>query len=53
MKRSPFWYTEPWSIYLIGRPYPGPSKHGYSMSLTFTSLDGKSLNFSEYVGGSR
>ena len=53
MKRSPSLYTEPWSIYLIGRQVPGPSKHGYSMSLTFTLLDGKSLNFSDYVGVSR
>jgi hypothetical protein len=47
------WYTEPWSIYMIGAQYPGPAKFGYNASIVFTTEEGKKLRFGQYVRVSR
>lgn len=46
-------YSEPWSIYLIGAQYPGPSQHGYDVTLTFTSKDGHTLSWRRWASPTR
>jgi hypothetical protein len=51
--RDGTWYTEPWSIYLIGQQYPGPSRNGYAVTLTFTSKEGEKLAWRQWASPTR
>jgi hypothetical protein len=46
-------YVEPWSIYLIGANYPGPSKSGYDVTLTFTTKEGEKLAWHQWTSPTR
>ena len=51
--RDGSWYSEPWSIYLIGAQYPGPSENGYDVALTFTSKEGQKLTWHQWASPTR
>jgi len=46
-------YSEPWSINLIGAQYPGPSKNGYDVTLTFMSSEGEKLTWHQWASPTR
>lgn len=43
------WYVEPWSAYMIGSGTPGASEDGYYATFTFTTAEGKRLQYYRWL----